>query len=271
MSGGSHSPHTSGYQSGYATDDGSFESQILSRATKERPANLRMTAIRDYAPCCNEELSVRKGQRVKVLYRQHDWVFAVTKHGHSGYLPFSYVRPSRKYNGYQSEPECARDDLGYETDITSSHGYPIPRNRPELPPSYSINTACRRVGSGSPIEASVVDASGYMSCVEGPTYRASVSRQGQSNYRPVTVKPPIDSFSKKYIEELVVIHDFEAKEENEVFVSKGQRVRVVNADDENWLWVVTLHSGEEGFIPRSCCTLGNHPCKSLHGVLFTTN
>ena len=89
-SGGSRSTQTSGYQSesqtGYATDDGSFESQILRRATKERPANLRMTAIRDYAPCCNEELSVRKGQRVRVLYRNHDWVFAVTKHGSNGFV-----------------------------------------------------------------------------------------------------------------------------------------------------------------------------------------
>ena len=104
-SGGSRSTQTSGYQSesqtGYATDDGSFESQILRRATKERPANLRMTAIRDYAPCCNEELSVRKGQRVRVLYRNHDWVFAVTKHGSNGFLPYSYVRPSRKYSTSQ--------------------------------------------------------------------------------------------------------------------------------------------------------------------------
>ena len=273
-SGGSRSTQTSGYQSdyhqsGYTTDDGSFEGQILRRATKERPANLRMTAIKDYAPACNEELSVRKGQRVRVLYRQHDWVFAMTKHGSSGFLPYSYVRPSRKYSGYQSEPEFCRDDAymsGYDTDVTTAQAYPsvfTQSRRPEVPHSYSINTGCRRVDSGSPVQTPVVDASGYMSSIEGPTYHTSVSRVNRafSNYRPVTIKPPVDSFRKGYIEELVVIHDFEAKEENEVYVSKGQRVRVLNADDNNWLWVVTVHSGEEGFIPRTCCTLGNHPCK----------
>ena len=282
-SGGSRSTHTSGYQSesqtGYATDDGSFESQILRRATKERPANLRMTAIRDYAPCCNEELSVRKGQRVRVLYRNHDWVFAVTKHGSNGFLPYSYVRPSRKYSGYQSEPEFCRDDAymsGYDTDATASQAYPpvfTHTRRPEVPPSYSINTGCRRVDSGSPVQTQVIDNSGYMSSIEGPTYHTSVSRvsRAYSNYRPATIKPPMDSFRRAYIEELVVIHDFEAKEENEVFVSKGQRVRVLNADDCNWLWVVTVHSGEEGFIPRTCCTLGNHPCKFPYLLLSSAS
>ena len=88
-------------------------------------------------------------------------------------------------------------------------------------------------------------------------HHTSVSRvhRAYSNYRPVTIKPPMDSFRRTYIEELVVIHDFEAKEENEVFVSKGQRVRVLNADDSNWRVTVTVDS-DEGFIPRTCCTLG---------------
>ena len=272
------SGYQSDYHSGYITEgDGALETQLLHRATKEYPANLRMTAIRDYSPCCNEELAVRKGQRVKVLYRNHDWVFAITKHGQSGYLPYSYVRPSRKYNGYQSEPEIAKIDdpyiSGYDTDMASiSPRYPIPTSsrsittrtyRPDVPQSYTINTGgCRRVGSGSPIQAQVdVFDTGYMSAIEGPTYRNTHHMVPSSRYRPSSTKPSVDSFRKDFIEELVVIHDFIAKEEDEVFVSKGERVKVLNAHDPNWLWVITTHTGEEGFIPRSCCTLGNHPCK----------
>lgn len=69
------------------------------------------------------------------------------------------------------------------------------------------------------------------------------------------------------MEELVVIHDFEAQEEDEVFVGKGERVKVLNADDPFWLWVETT-PGDEGFIPRSCCSLGNHPCKSFSLILI---
>ena len=270
------SGYQSDYKSGYITDgDGAFESHLLQKATKDRPANLRMTAVRDYSPCCNEELAVRKGQRVKVLYRNHDWVFAVTKHGQAGYIPFTYVRPSRKYNGYQSEPEITRVDdtymSGYDTDIQTTSGrFPFPPPKPrDIPPSYSINTGCHRTGSGSPIQTrSDAFDSGYMSAIEGPTYRTFISRHGSSSsqirgFRPGTSKPLIDSFDKQYLEQLVVIHDFEAREEDEVFVSKGERVKVLNADDPQWLWVVTVHTGEQGFIPRSCCTLGNHPGKSM--------
>lgn len=272
------------YSSGnYGDHGGSFEVQVLAKATKDRPANLRMTAIRDYSPGCNEELSVRKGQRVRVMYRNHDWVFAVTKHGHSGFIPFSYVRPSRKYNGYQSEPEIAGrvEDAymsGYETDVTN---FPFPpsssrptamshhqRSAVHVPAAYSINTGpCRRVGSGSPpmqMHVENVFDSGYMSAIEGPTYHHHTSTPSSSSrYRPTTVKPSMDSFPREFIEEIVVIHGFEAKEEDEVFVSKGERVRVLNANDPHWLWVVTTRMGEEGFIPRSCCTLGNHPCKYM--------
>ncbi|XP_019848711.1 PREDICTED: uncharacterized protein LOC100631941, partial [Amphimedon queenslandica] len=213
----------SGYQSeygGYGSYAGGFETQILARATKDRPANLRMTAVRDYSPGCNEELSVRKGQRVRVMYRNHDWVFAVTKHGSSGFIPFSYVRPSRKYNGYQSEPEIARVDepyvSGYDTDATSFPFPPQPQFRhpsrhgpAPSPQSYTINTSCRRVGSGSPVQAHVdrVFDSGYMSAVEGSAYYHSQARSAPSRYRPTTLKPSVDSFGKEFIEELVVIHD----------------------------------------------------------------
>jgi oxalate decarboxylase/phosphoglucose isomerase-like protein (cupin superfamily) len=57
-----------------------------------------------------------------------------------------------------------------------------------------------------------------------------------------------------------VIHDFEAKEEDEVFVAKGEKVRVLNAEDPQWLWIETT-PGDEGFVPRMCLSLGNHPCK----------
>ncbi len=272
-----------GYQShyngsGYVTDaDGAFEAQLLQRATRDRPANLRMTAVRDYSPCCNEELAVRKGQRVKVLYRNHDWVFAVTKHGQQGFLPFSYVRPSRKYNGYQSEPEITRINdyvSGYDTDVPNyNRPYPLTsRRHAEVPPqSYSINTGYHRTGSGSPIQTRIDFDSGYLSAFETSTnpYPPMSRRSPPSHsFRPSTVKPSIDSFRKCYIEELVVIHDFEAQEEDELVVFKGDRVQVLNANDPKWLWVATLRSRREGFIPRSCCTLGNHPGEVLFSDIF---
>lgn len=298
---GSHSTHTSGYH----TDDGTFESKLLGKATETRPANLRMTAIRDYAPCCHEELAVRKGQRVKVLYKNNDWVYAVTKSGEAGYIPYAFVRPSRKYAGYQSEPEYCQDTdatyaSGYDTDMpvssargrlisTYATGYdtdmPVPSSRGRVHrtqigdvPLYSLHTN-GFAGGGSPEmkrpqEGQRKIVSGYSSAVEsssppgGVVYRGAMSpaksvhnildSSPTSNRRPAEPKPI--NYQRSFLEELVVIHDFEAKEEDEVFAGKGERVKVLNADDPFWLWVETT-PGDQGFVPRTCCSLGNHECK----------
>ena len=273
------SGYQSGYQSGYATDDGTFEGKMLRKATRERPANLRMTAIRDYTPCCNEELTVRKGQRVKVLYKTNDWVYALTKSGEAGYIPYSYVRPSRKYAGYQSEPEAYQS--GYDTDATVMSCNRTPptgtqRNqRADIVPAYSAHTGFSAHAPRGVARTRLGSGSGYTSAMEynSDVYTKRYPRPAQSLHnirdappprspRPIECKPSIDSFEKQFLEELVVIHDFEAKEEDEVFVAKGERVRVLNAEDPFWLWVETT-PGDEGFVPRSCCSLGNHPCKCL--------
>ena len=277
------SGYQSGYQSGYATDDGTFEGKMLRKASRDRPANLRMTAIRDYTPCCNEELPVRKGQRVKVLYKNNDWVYALTKSGDAGYIPYSYVRPSRKYAGYQSEPEAYGNNTdvfqsGYDTDATvmSSHRQPQGHHQGQtsgMVQAHSVHSGFTPHGSRTNPRRPHV--SGYTSAIEcnSDTYGHSrhhprsarslhslVDTPGSRSPRPTECKPAFDSFKKEFLEELVVIHDFEAKEEDEVFAAKGEKVRVLNAEDPQWLWIETT-PGDEGFVPRMCLSLGNHPCK----------
>lgn len=274
---------------------------MLKRASRTRPANLRMTAIRDYSPCCDEELAVRRGQRVKVLYKNNDWVYAVTKSGEAGYIPYSFVRPSRKYAGYQSEPEYLQDGgayhSGYDTDMpvaSSSRAAGMRRGVGsraqvgDVVPMYSVHTGFR--GNGSP-DARFVQSnrsplegrnqrgfmSGYTSAVEYPSgdqrhhprpaksmhcILDSQTSRSPRDHRPAERKPEINSFNRNQLEELVAIHDFEAKEEDEVFIAKGEAVRVLNADDPFWLWVETT-PGDQGFVPRTCCSLGNHPCKCM--------
>ena len=224
-------------QSGYATDDNaSFESKLLQRATPSTPANLKMTVIRDYTPCCNEELAVRKGQRVKVLYRRNDWAFAVTKNGAKGYIPYSYCRLSRRYSYARTDVE----ESGNETDSTI-----LGPDEGSRPFGYSRHHQSQH------------HLNGYVSCSESfpvPQY----NRRSPVYVLPADCKPRMAPFYKECIEELVVIHDFMGREENELMVAKGERVKVLNADDQEWLWVSTI-PGDEGFVPRSCLSFGSHP------------
>ncbi len=293
--------------SGYLTDDGTFEGKMLHLATKSKPANLRMTAVKDYNPCCNEELVLRKGQRVKVLHKNNDWVYAVTKTGEAGYVPYNFVRPSRKYAGYQSEPEYAAEtdvyQSGYDTDMPVSdvRRYGGGRTHSDnMIPAYSIHTGYRNpptrysrqehgvrlgsAGSGGysppagPPRTTQRFTSGYTSAVEYPATPdlrrhprparslhsiADTEFRGMDR-RPSEGKPGMDSFTQEFLEELVVIHDFEAQEEDEAFINKGEKVKVMNADDPFWLWVETTTG--QGFVPRSCCSLGNHLCKCNYAI-----
>ena len=226
----SQSTQTSGYQ----TDNGTFEEKVLHRASPDCPANLLMTVICDYNPCCKQELAVRKGQRVKVQFKNNDWVYAVTKYGGTGYIPFHFVRPSHKNAGagYQLEPKFCNDHkVHIYTDMPSVE---------YCAADSSLNTClhcCPCLDACSVMEYS----------------------------RPTEGQPHCNPFQRQFFE-LVVIHDFDPEEKDEVFVRKGERVRVLNAEDAFWLLVETI-SGKEGYIPRSCCSIGDHPCKLCRLVM----
>lgn len=260
-SGQSFQSKSSGYASGYMTDDSmSTEGQLLRRATQTNPASIIMTVIKDYQACCGEEMSVKKGQRVKVMYRQGDWAYAMSKHGGKGFIPYSFIRASRKYagSGYASEPEgpSRRHLSGYETDPGI-----MSRPRQRLDSASTITSAQYRslsrkdIRYTSPIARNCIreeTPAGYMSeCA----YSSPSSALRQS--RPVRPSPTT-YFRRCFIEELVVLHDFTATDEDEVIVSKGDRVRVLNADDSSWLWVRTAQ-GREGYVPRNCLSFGTHP------------
>ncbi|EDO39651.1 predicted protein [Nematostella vectensis] len=59
-------------------------------ATYDRPANIRVKAAHDYSSEDPEELNLSKGQTVKILYQQHDWLYVVDLFGNEGFIPFSY-------------------------------------------------------------------------------------------------------------------------------------------------------------------------------------
>ena len=62
---------------------------------------------------------------------------------------------------------------------------------------------------------------------------------------------------------LRVLFDFDASEENDVSVSRGELVRVLNRDDEDWWWVENAQR-IRGFVPKSFLW----PCGCYGGSQF---
>lgn len=60
-------------------------------------------------------------------------------------------------------------------------------------------------------------------------------------------------FSKQNYGEFVVKFDFNAIDEDDISVRKGDIVEVLNKDDQDWFWI-RKESGREGFIPKDFVT-----------------
>ena len=60
----------------------------------------------------------------------------------------------------------------------------------------------------------------------------------------------VDPFIKQRRSRLRVLFDFEACEENDASVRRGELVVVYNKEDRDWLWVETSDE-RQGFVPRS--------------------
>lgn len=95
-------------------------------ASFAKPANIRVKITKSYEPTDKEELKVRKGYCVKILFQQGDWAYVVDSSGNEGFIPFSccsIVNASIDSNsksstsGYEDSFEESDDGAGEGTTI----------------------------------------------------------------------------------------------------------------------------------------------------------
>ena len=88
--------------------------QKIRAATSEKPANLRVKVTHNYDSVDKDELMVRKGQFVKVLYQKNDWIYVVDSLGNEGFIPYCYCSTANTSTGSKSSTS------GYEDSIEDS-------------------------------------------------------------------------------------------------------------------------------------------------------
>lgn len=69
---------------------------------------------------------------------------------------------------------------------------------------------------------------------------------------PDSSQPECSKFRKVVWGVYEVVNSFVGIDENEISISQGERVSLLNQDDPNWFWVVRMGNAEEGFVPKSC-------------------
>ncbi|CAH0713688.1 unnamed protein product, partial [Brenthis ino] len=81
---------------GRITGSASIETLVRVGIEKEHglSPDSKMVVLHDFAPCVDDELEVKRGQIVNVLYRENDWVYViVTDSRREGFIPHSYCAP----------------------------------------------------------------------------------------------------------------------------------------------------------------------------------
>ncbi|KAF9413241.1 hypothetical protein HW555_008463 [Spodoptera exigua] len=93
----------SGLSPGMGRITGSASIETLVRVGIEKEHGLspdsKMVVLHDFTPCVDDELEVKRGQIVNVLYRENDWVYVIVAESRrEGFIPHSYCAPCEPHD-----------------------------------------------------------------------------------------------------------------------------------------------------------------------------
>lgn len=175
-----------------------------------------MIVLHDFTPCVDDELEVKRGQIVNILYRENDWVYIIGQDSkQEGFIPHSYCAP---YNTHLADLAVKKK---------------LPRN--SSVPGVGDNQLSDYNESDN---HHVVDGGG------------SQNNLKHSQASLISSEPDFLPFSKDPSGRYIVLYTFIARDENDVSVERGEFVTVLNKEDVDWYWIVRSDGGE-GFVPSA--------------------
>lgn len=123
---------------------GSASIETLVRVGIEKENGLgpesKMVVLHDFTPCVDDELEVKRGQIVHVLYQENDWVYVISEANQEGFIPHSYCA---QYGSQLAglalnvKKKLPRDTLGPPPGQTTM----VPNNQVTPPPASSSASA----------------------------------------------------------------------------------------------------------------------------------
>jgi hypothetical protein len=192
----------------------------------------KMVVLHDFTPCVDDELEVKRGQIVNILYRENDWVYIIGQDTRQeGFIPHSYCAP---YNTHLADLAIKKK---------------LPRNG-SVPPGVD-----NQLSDYNDMETHQVNDIGMQNSLK----HSQASLNSEPDYLPFCKDP-----SGRYI----VLYTFIARDENDVSVERGEFVTgesddnwrnidfnlillpVLNKEDPDWYWIVRT-DGQEGFVPSA--------------------
>ncbi|XP_018331277.1 SH3 domain-containing protein Dlish [Agrilus planipennis] len=208
----------SGLAPGMGRITGSASIETLVRVGIEKEHGLspdsKMVVLHDFTPCVDDELEVKRGQVVNILYRENDWVYVIAVDSRQeGFIPHSYCTP---YNSHLADLAIKKK---------------LPRN-------------CQAVS------ADQHDSTPDSEVILAESDNDSVEKKRNVASSPISIhsEPDMLPFAKDPSGRFIVLYTFIARDENDVSVERGEFVTVLNREDPDWYWIIRS-DGQEGFIP----------------------
>ncbi|XP_040583964.1 SH3 domain-containing protein Dlish isoform X2 [Lepeophtheirus salmonis] len=250
---------------GRITGSASIETLVRVGIEKENGfgPDSKMVVLHDFIPCVDDELEVKRGQIVHVLYQENDWVYVISENELEGFIPHSYCalfgsqlatlalnvkkKLPRDFSSLPPDPQTAPPPgPGGGTNGNFSSSNPTHQHQPR-----SLNTTepfgkVKHIGSNNDLTDG-----------DRPPKIPSNNNNIKHSIAP---KSEITSFNKSHNGgSYVVLYSYIAQDENDLTVERGQVVTLLNSEDSDWYWV-SRYDSQEGFVPSGYI----YPLDAIH-------
>lgn len=236
-----------GLNHGMGRITGSSSIETLVRVGIEKEHGLspdsKMVVLHDFTPCVDDELEVKRGQIVNILYRENDWVYVIGQDSRQeGFIPHSYCAP---YNTQLADLAIKKKLPRDQSLLSNTTNLADDLSPVDIMPNDII-----------PSDENTSDLIGLQSSLK----HSQASLSSEPDFLPFSKDP-----SGRYI----VLYTFIARDENDVSVERGEFVTVLNREDPDWFWIVRS-DGQEGFIPSGFVYPAENILQGGHAKSTTT-
>ncbi|CAM1293160.1 Uncharacterised protein g655 [Pycnogonum litorale] len=225
---------------GRITGSASIETLVRVGIEKENgiSPDAKMVVLHEFTPCVDDELEVKRGQIVNVLYQENDWVYVISEDSREGFIPHSYCATyGTQLADLALNVKCKklpRNSVGDSRDAMTD-------------PETDGRNSSR--GSNSPHNGAHSDSESYaihQKQLKNNKPGGRVSHSSSHDSSATDIHP----FFKDPAGRFMVLYTFIARDENDVSVERGEFVTVLNREDPDWFWIVRS-DGQEGFVPSA--------------------
>lgn len=173
-----------------------------------------MVVLHDFTPCVDDELEVKRGQIVNILYRENDWVYVIGQDTRQeGFIPYSYCAP---YNTQLADlaikKKLPRGDLNANSTSNNNNSNTNNNNSTILNSSDLIDGTVD-ISTADLMEENTI---GGLMDLQG-----SLLKQSQAS---LSSEPDFLPFAKDICGRYIVLYTFIARDENDVSVERGEFV-----------------------------------------------